>query len=345
MTLRVVGIGAGYFARFHHDAWRRIPSVRLVGICDRDLGRAEAMAAGDPELGVDVDAARMLDDLRPDLVDIATPPETHSGLVALAAARGIPVVCQKPLAPTHAEAAALVDHAERAGILLIVHENFRFQPWYGEIRRLIAAGALGEIYGLAFRMRPGDGQGPEAYLARQPYFRTMERFLIHETGIHFIDTFRYLLGQEIVAVGAHLRRLNPAIRGEDAGIVVFEFDRGATGVFDANRLVDHAADDTRLTMGEMWVEGAEAVLRLDGHGRLHLRPRGQKEREHAYVWKHAGFAGDSVLRLQSHVVAHLTTGAALVNDGRSYLRNLLIEEAVYASQREGRRIEIDKFQL
>ena len=96
--------------------------------------------------------------------------------------------------------------------MLVVHENFRFSPWYREIRRLIEDGAIGTVYQASFRLRPGDGQGPAAYLDRQPYFQSMERFLVHETAIHFIDTFRYLLG-EPESVYADLQRLNPAILG------------------------------------------------------------------------------------------------------------------------------------
>ena len=159
---------------------------------------------------------------------------------------------------------------------LIIHENFRFEPWYRAAKGLLDQGALGDIYQITFRMRPGDGQGPDAYLARQPYFQKMPRFLIRETAIHFIDTFRYLLG-EIVGVSADLRRLNPAIAGEDAALLTFRFASGVRGVFDGNRLADHQADDRRKTMGEMSIEGAKGTLRLDGYGRLFQRKHGSNE--------------------------------------------------------------------
>ena len=54
-------------------------------------------------------------------------------------------------------------------------------------------------------MRPGDGQGKDAYFNRQPYFQKMERFLIHETAIHLIDVYRYLFG-DIKSVFASLSR-------------------------------------------------------------------------------------------------------------------------------------------
>jgi len=49
-----------------------------------------------------------------------------------------------------------------------------------EARHLVDAGRIGMPLHVTFRLRPGDGQGPQAYLARQPYFQNMPRFLIHE---------------------------------------------------------------------------------------------------------------------------------------------------------------------
>lgn len=336
--LRVAVVGAGYFSQFHYEAWQRCPDAELVGLAERDpeRGRATAERFGVPRVCPDIEA--LLAECRPDLVDLVTPPETHRDLVAAAATAGVAMVCQKPLAPTLAESHEVVALAEAAGVPLIVHENFRFQPWYLHAKSLLEAGRLGQPYGISFRLRPGDGQGPSAYLDRQPYFQKMQRFLIHETGIHFIDTFRYLLG-EVSAVTARLRRLNPAIAGEDSGQVVFEFQNGAAGLFDGNRLNDHVAENCRLTMGEMWLEGAAGVLRLDGDGGLWFKPHGAAERPEPYDWEARGFAGDSVFRLCEHICSHLLRGTPVANSGRDYLRNVEIEEAVYRSSEAGRRIE------
>ncbi len=218
-----------------------------------------------------------------------------------------------------------------------MHENFRFRPWFREAARLLREQKIGTVHSLAFRLRPGDGQGEDAYLGRQPYFRCMERFLVHETAIHFIDTFRYLLG-EVTAVTSRLRRLNPAIAGEDAGYIIFEFAGGQSALFDGNRLNVHVAENPLLTMGEMWLEGSSGVLRLDGSARLWWAPHGEPETEHAYPRNEQLFAGGSVRALQSKLVAHLIDGAAMENNGRDYLVNLRIEEAVYRSNREQRRI-------
>ena len=335
---RVAVVGAGYFAQFHHEAWARLPGAEMVAIADLDGAKAND-AAAIHGVSAFTDYETMFEKVAPDLVDIATPPASHLALVQAAASRGLAAICQKPLAPTYEEAVEVVEAAEQAGSLLVAHENFRFQPWYREMARLIKAGHLGELHGVSFRLRPGDGQGAEAYLSRQPYFQTMERFLVHETAIHFIDTFRYLLG-EVTGVMARLRRLNPAIMGEDTGVIMFDFEGRRTALFDGNRLNDHVAENTRLTMGEMWLEGSAGVLRLDGSGDLWWKPHGGVEVAHDYTWADQGFAGDSVYAFQAHVLAHIQDGAPLENTARHYLRNLQIEEAVYRSSSEGRYITL-----
>jgi predicted dehydrogenase len=167
----------------------------------------------------------------------------------------------------------------------------------------------------------------------------MPRFLIHETGIHLIDVFRYLFG-EIAGVFARLKRFNPVISGEDAGIVILDFLSGATGIFDGNRLLDHAADDTRMTNGMMVLEGTEGTIRLDGFGRLFRKPHGGKEGEHAYTWERRGFGGDCVYLQTRHIVEHLVNATPVVNEGREYLRNFAVEEAIYRSARENRFVTV-----
>ncbi len=340
--LKVAVIGAGYFAQFHLEAWHRLQQqalVELVGIADADPARLrEAASRYAPEAGY-ADASSLLKASKPDLLDIATPPETHLGLVRLAADNGIDCIVQKPLAPDFEQAQKTVQAAQAAGIRLVVHENFRWMPWHREMKRFIDAGGMGDLYCVSVRLRPGDGQGADAYLARQPYFQKMPRFLVHETAIHLIDTFRYLLG-EVVGVTARLRRVNPVIAGEDAGYIVLEFERGTTAMIDANRSNDHTAANTRLTMGEYWLEGSAGVMRLNGDGRLFFKPHGLDEKEHDYEWRNHGFGGDCVYALQRQVVHDIASGAPSENSGAAYLRNIQIEDAVYLSHQTSRTITV-----
>ena len=340
MSLKVAVAGTGFFSQFHYDGWTRLDGVRLVGAASLDPVGLNDVGK---RFGIDElfdDVATMLEATRPDLLDIAAPPSAHQALLEIAAARGVHVICQKPLGGDLNTAKAMVEHAEAAGIMFAVHENFRFQPWHREAKRVIDSDGLGDVTNVSFRLRPGDGQGPQAYLDRQPYFQTMKRFLIHETAIHLIDSFRYLMG-EVTGVFAHLRKLNPVIAGEDSGHLILTFDSNATGLFDGNRLIGFPSANPRLTMGELLLEGTSGTLRLDGHGRLWRRGHVGSEEPHDYRWQDIGFGGDCVFALQRHVLRHLAEGAPLENSGRDYLQNLKIEELIYRSAVEKRFLSID----
>ena len=331
--LKVACVGAGYFSQFHYGSWARMARARLVGSCNRDLEKARA--TGLPAYS---DLTMMLMEQNPDLLDIILPPEAHAQAIRSALAAGIKwIICQKPFCVDLAEARQITTEAETVGATIVVHENFRFQPWYRAIKLALDNREIGQLHQVTFRLRPGDGQGPEAYLARQPYFQKMERFLVHETAVHWVDTFRYLLGNP-VSVYADLRRLNPVIAGEDAGYILFEHPGGVRSLFDGNRHLDHSADNLRRTMGEALVEGTEGTIELRGDGAVTLRRFGRADTRlllAADTWD--GFGGDCVHALQSHVVSGILDGTPLENRAQSYLVVEAIEEAIYASAATGRR--------
>ncbi|WP_417522544.1 Gfo/Idh/MocA family protein [Marinovum sp.] len=334
--IRVACIGAGYFSRFHYGSWARMTHARPVASCNRDISKAQA--TGLPAYD---DVAKMLAEVQPDLLDIILPPEAHAATIRLALAAGVKhMICQKPFCRDLDEARAITAEAEAQGAVIVVHENFRFQPWYRRVKTALEAGAVGDLQQVSFRLRPGDGQGPRAYLDRQPYFQQMERFLIHETAVHWVDTFRWLLGNPS-HVYADLRRINPAIRGEDAGFVLFDHPGGVRALFDGNRHLDHAADNLRRTMGEALFEGTEAVLSIHGDGAVRLRRHGETAQEDVSPPDaHDGFGGDCVHALQSHVVSALLGEGPLENTARDYLTVIEIEQAIYASAAEGRKIAL-----
>jgi predicted dehydrogenase len=333
--LRGAVIGAGYFGQFHYDAWSRIDAVDIVACCDIDAEKAQTTATQYGIPHVYSDYRSLLDQQQLDFVDIVTRPDTHLPIGREVADRRLHMICQKPLAPTLEEARQLVELAQNAGVCFMVHENFRFQPWYREIKRLLDNDTIGsQLHTVSFRNRAGDGWGPDAYLARQPYFQTMAKFLIYEAGIHTIDTFRYLAG-EIARCWCVLRKLNSVIAGEDAALAVFEFEAGALGLYDANRFNESTADEPRYTFGELLVEADGGTIRLYDDGRLTIQSLGEQEREHPYERSKRGFASDSVLFTQQHFVAGLQSGGSFETDGPSYLRNIAVQEALYRSSTSG----------
>lgn len=341
MTARIAVIGSGYFAQFHVQGWQAA-GAKVVGLCDIDISRAKALAERFSIDKVYSDALALMDRGMVDVVDVVLPPIAQAPVVQMSLARHIPTVCQKPFGINIVQAQSLTAEAERHCTPLVIHENFRFSPWFRECKRLIDTGHFGRLHGIMFRLRTGDGQGPDAYMDRQPYFQKMPQLLIRETGVHYVDTFRYLMG-DVMAVTARLRRLNPHIAGEDSGLVIFEFAEDRQGLFDGNRLNDHPADNPRTTMGEMWLEGERGVMRLDGNARMWWKPHNSSESEHVYPKGTEGPFGGACTALQGHVLAHLQLGAPLENDARNYLEVLRVQEAIYLSHASGKRVSLATF--
>lgn len=329
--LKGVVVGAGYFSKFHLEAWSRIDVVEISAICDVELEKAKAAAEAYQVSTTYTDYREMIDAEKPDFIDVVTRPSSHLEITQHAAENGVAIICQKPLASTVSEARRLVAVTEQTGSPLMVHDNFRFQPWYREIKELLNQNVIGDqLHSITVRTRTGDGWQSDAYVERQPYFRTMKEFLIFETGVHFIDTFRFLAG-EIDGVYALLRRLNPDIEGEDAGVVQFEFCGGAHGLWDVNRFNEPNCENPRFTFGETLVEGNGGSIRLSQDGKLSIQPLGEPEREHPYEAPAKNFAGDCVYATQKHFIDCILKQSTFETNGQDYLRTLRVQEAVYES--------------
>lgn len=339
-ALRVGMVGYGYFAEFHLNAWQRVAGASLNALADPSAERRSAALKVAPHIDVFESVEEMLSSSEFDILDVATPPTTHLELIRPVLGRVQAVICQKPFCENLSQAQELASASDNNSTLLVVHENFRFQPWYREISNILADERLGRVVQAQFRFRPGDGATGDAYLDRQPYFRDMKQFLIRETGVHWIDVFRFLFG-EPVAVSADLFRTNPVIAGEDSGTFTFQMADGARIGFDGNRTLDHVARNRRLTMGEFLIEGSRASLKLSGDGAIKLRKFGENHwQTHAYSFEDRDFGGDCVYHLQHHVVAHLRAGTTLENTATNYLKNLEIQALVYRASNEGVRLAL-----
>jgi predicted dehydrogenase len=328
---RVMLVGAGYFARFHAEAWNRIAGVELCAVVDPvgDKARTFASQWNVPRTFDSISAA--LDHERPDIIDIVTRPESHLDIVSRAANGGAHVICQKPMAPTWTDCVAMCEACERAGVRLMIHENWRWQPWYREVKRLVDAGSVGNPRSISFQWRTADGNGPEPY-PNQPYFRVMPRLLVHESLVHILDTFRFLFG-EIALVSCRNRRLNPVIAGEDQSHIDATFVNGRTGMIDGNRL--HGPIETPVAMGSLSLEGELGVMRVSPEGKLSIQYANGEDRLLPFEPDRNGYKGDSVYATQCHLMECLRSDRASESEGREYLKTVALVEACYRSNETG----------
>ena len=116
---------------------------------------------------------------------------------------------------------------------------------------------------------------------------------------------------------------------------------GKRALFDGNRLLDHSAENHRMTLGEGLFEGTGGTLSLTGDGGLHLRQFGQTESPTALPpMERPGFGGDCVYALQRHVLNGLNEGQPFENEAAEYLFVREVEDAIYRSAQMHTRVEV-----
>lgn len=324
MTLRVALAGAGMVSRHHLIAWSKLEGARIVAAADpRPEAAAERAAAfAIPETFTDT--AAMLDAVKPDAIDIAAPMALHAALAEAAAARGVAILCQKPLAPTLGEAEALVA-AIGDRVPFMVHENWRFRPYYRRAREWIRAGRIGRprAFRMAFRgaglVPPADGGTPPG-LVRQPFFAGMERLIVLELLIHQIDTLRALVGPLTLAA-ARATRISDRVKGEDTATLLLDGRDGLAGTLTGSMSVHGAtargADHLEILgdTGTITVDDATATL----HG---------PAPEEAVFDRDAAYQGayDAAI---AHFVESLRAGAPFETAPADNLQTLRLVDAAY----------------
>ena len=182
-------VGAGFIVRDCHLVAYAEAGFRVVGITSRTIETAQEVAAlrGIPQVYRTLE--EMLDDPAVEVVDIAVPPNEQPGVIRRILAhprrvRGI--LAQKPLAMSYAEAAPLVEACERAGVLLQVNQNMRYDPSVRALKTLLDEGRLGEPVLATIELRAIPHWMPWAREGR-----SLSTFVM---SIHHLDTFRYWLG-------------------------------------------------------------------------------------------------------------------------------------------------------
>ncbi|SIR24134.1 Predicted dehydrogenase [Rhizobium sp. RU20A] len=331
-------IGCGFFAVNQMHAWAGLEGVEIVAICDRDPERLRII--GD-QFGIGrrhQDAEAMMAEGGFDFVDIATTVNSHRALVELAALHRLPAICQKPFAPTLADAKAMVAAMEAAGVPLMIHENFRWQTPILAAKSVLASGAIGEPFWGRVSFRSGYD-----VFSGQPYLATSKRFIIEDLGIHSLDIARYLFG-DAARMTARTRRVNPAIAGEDVATMLLDHESGLTSIVDvsyATKLPEESFPETFLE-----VDGTEGALRLGKNYRLTVHgSKGTKVREvapHLLSWASRPWHNiqESVALIQHHWVERLQAGREPDTSGRDNLRTLALVEAAYLSAETGRTVDL-----
>jgi predicted dehydrogenase len=146
-TWRVAFLGAGTIVqRGHIPSFQRIPNVEAVAICDVNLPRAQAVAEEAHIPHVYSDYERLLAEVQPDIVVVATPNIFHTPMTIAALEAGAHVLCEKPLALTYSDAKMMMEKAAQVGRVLTVGTHYRWSTPMRAAKAHVDAGFFGEIY-------------------------------------------------------------------------------------------------------------------------------------------------------------------------------------------------------
>jgi predicted dehydrogenase len=247
-------IGYAFMGRAHSNAWRQVgrffsprltPRLRVICGRDRSMVKEAAARLGWEEWATDWREVVTRRDV--DIVDIATPGDTHAEIAIAAARAGKAVLCEKPLANDVRQARAMLAAVRKAGVPHMLCHNYRRIPAVMLARELVASGRLGRV----FHYRG-------TYLqdwAVDPSLPLRWRFRKEKAGFgalgdivsHSLDLGRFVLGSEVTEVAGALETFvkrrplpeNPRAKGrvtvDDAAVSLVRFANGALGSIEGTR--------------------------------------------------------------------------------------------------------------
>ena len=218
--LRFAVIGTGFWSNYQIAAWNEIQGVELVAVYNRTLEKADAIAKkfNIPKVYTSVEELLNVESL--DFVDIISNPDTHRQFTEVAATKGVDVICQKPMAPSQADAEEMVKVCKQQQVRFFIHENFRFQTPIRRLKEAIVAGLIGD----PFKAKVSFCSAFPVF-DNQPFLAELEHFILTDIGSHVLDVCRFLFG-EAKSVSCLTQRVNKNIRGEDVATVLMEMENG-----------------------------------------------------------------------------------------------------------------------
>jgi D-apiose dehydrogenase len=253
-AVRLAVFGCGFWSRCQVAGWGELAGVEVVAVYNRTRAKAEALARQFGIPAVYDDADRLLDAQKVDAIDIITDVDTHAQFVHLAARRGIPVICQKPMAPGPGVAEEMVAATRKLGVPFFIHENWRWQTPIRQLKRVLEEGRIGEV----FRARIDFINGFPVFV-NQPFLRQLEQFILTDLGSHILDAARFLFG-EARSLYCQTRRVHPDIRGEDVATVIMRMG-DATVTCNMAYAENHLEHD-RFPETFIFVEGTRGSVEL-----------------------------------------------------------------------------------
>lgn len=247
----------------HSNAWTSAPKFFDLGLkpvlkvaCGTDPKGTEKFAQNWGWEDISTDWKQVVERPDIDIIDVSTPTYLHKDIVIAAAQNGKAIFCEKPVALNYAEAKAMYEAAEKAGVLHYLNHNYRRTPAVSFAKQMIAEGKLGQIYhwrGAYLQDWITDPGFPLTWHLQAKYAGAGPHYDLNS---HSIDLARYLIGdidtvmamlktfieeRPLPGAGAATFQAGTGSSGtgkvtvDDASFMMVEFSNGALGSFEASR--------------------------------------------------------------------------------------------------------------
>ncbi len=340
-------IGAGFIMRdVHLVAYRQI-GLSVLGIASRRPQQAREVAAARGIPRVYDSYADLIADPSLQVLDIAVPPDVQPQIITAALRhaghiRGI--LAQKPLAMNYPQALALVEACEKAGIVLAVNQNMRYDQSIRALKTLLDRGDLGEPVLATIEMR--------AIPHWQPWVRDYAGLTLAVMSIHHLDCFRFLFGDpEFVFASARPDPRTAFPHRDGIVLYILEYSSGlrASSWDDvwAGPAREGAASDTYIRWRVEGTEGlAQGTIGWPGYpnavpSTIRFATRRQPGVWLAPQWPEVWFP-DAFRGTMGELLDSLTEDRAPAISGRGNLGTMALVEACYRSLDQHRPVGIQE---
>ena len=333
-------VGAGTIVEFAHVPAYRQLGINVHVIYDQVAARAEAIAALCPGARTASTLEEVLTDPRIDLVDIAITPSAQTDVARRVIEAGKHLLCQKPLAPTLAQARALVSLASESGVKLAVNQQMRWEPAIAAVNLVLATGSMGRPVACAVHTNLPVTFSPDHWLGKE------KRLAAMFGTIHLLDAARFLLG-EPAYVTARLPDTPRAVPGETWANVWLEWDdHSFMSIFD--RYENHAGD----TVASMRIDGTNGAIRArfgmwddyphSGPDFVEQCAYGSAQWE--VISDKRSWLPDAFVGPVTGVLEAIARDSTPPTSGEDHLSTLRLVEAVYLSSQEQRTVRPDEME-
>jgi len=337
---RIVVVGCGRISERHFEAITATPGLKVVAVCDEVAERARIAA---DRLGVPAFTSykAMLAQTDADAAALCTPSGLHPQHGIMAAARGLHVISEKPMATRMDEANALVRACDTAGVHLFVVKQNRLNPSIQLLRRAVDKARFGRIYMANTTVR---WQRPQDYYDQAPWRGTWEfdggAFMNQAS--HYVDMIQWLVGP-VDSINAKTATLARRIESEDSGVAILRFRNGAIGTIEVTMLAY-----PRNLEGSITILGEKGTVKIGGTALNRIETwefaEADEDDHEAQSQKAApnplSVYGSGHLPYYQNVLQVLRGEALPGTDGREGRRSLELILGIYEAARTGREVSL-----